>query len=149
MHNKHSKPPITVYMTNEKSPLWHKTPFILSYHFWWSILTLYSRYFGTCGRVINGGDGKIRIALTGISIKNYFKRWITRLTRRWRTQQSVWIDVKRTTLWSLTFRTHIAAMGQPVATYIWGSALELIVTSNSNVLRGSLCKKCLFNVLGH
>jgi hypothetical protein len=70
-----------------------------------------------------------RISLCSICITNNFKRWITRLARRWRMQQNVWINVNCTTLWSLTIWTQMAAMGQPVATSVWGSVWNLSLRS--------------------
>jgi len=44
---------------------------------------------------------------------------------RWRAQLIAWFNVNCRTLWTSTTWTHIAAIGLPMAMFVWGSALYL------------------------
>lgn len=57
-------------------------------------------------------------ASRGRSLRNYNSMWwITRLTYRWRVQQTVLTNVKRRLLRSSVSRTQMAALGLPLATF--------------------------------
>lgn len=89
-------------------------------------LLLYFACLALRGKVCSCNSNRTSIKFLAYSLGHYyFERWITRIVYRWRAQQNAIFNVNCRTPWTSISWTHIAAIGSPVAMFVWGSAVYL------------------------